>query len=257
MFCNDQDCNISTYADWATELNNETSHTNWTAAGDVLLSGQENHYDNESHWYGWDDWNTTYNNNSDGESVAATAYPTLYPTAYPTKAAYQDKCMNGGTEVDFGWHGAGAGNNWCNLCKCSRMHHSDTPSALHCQKKVCATKTSYGNICSHTKCHFVYNFEAQHKVMMVSSHHAENQGSNHHCAYSAETNGCVCRCSGALSADHLKMQQSKVDGDSELRAANADPICLESQRRTEGSTIIRACLDKVTLESLPTTNSTW
>jgi hypothetical protein len=277
MFCNDQDCNISTHADWATELNNETSHTNWTAAGDVLLSGQENHYDNESHWYGFDDWNTTYNNNSDGESVAATAYPTLYPTAYPTKAAYQDKCMNGGTEVDFGWHGAGAGNNWCNLCKCSRMHHSDTPSALHCQKKVCATKTSYGNICSHTKCHFVYNFEAQHRVMMVSSHHNETEGSHHQCAFNPSTAKCECRCAGELSAEHIRMTMSSfvhndedapktgeiksVDsGQMELYDANQDftnyhPICLDNQRRAPGTTVIRACLDSFTRSNH--TSDTW
>merc|ERR1712216_863490 len=150
-----------------------------------------------------------YNNQSDGESTKATAYPTAFPTSHPTEAAYQDKCMNGQTEVDYGWHGAGAGDNWCNLCKCSRMTHSSDPAnraALHCQKKICQTKTDFGQICSHTKCHFVYNFEAQHRVMMVSSHHAEQNGKNHACAFNPRDNACECRCSGALSTEHLNMQ---------------------------------------------------
>jgi len=254
-FCNDQSCEV-TADDYNLRdhlVGSSTNNDHFTAA-----PTQGAHQ--------WVEDVPTVGHSVDGESIAATAAPTMAPTAYPDTVHYQDKCMNGPTEVDYGWHGAGYGDNWCNLCKCSRMHHTADDrlglhhvgqGELHCQKKSCADRTNFGNVCSHTKCHFVYNFEAQHKVMMVSSHHAENQGSNHHCAYSAETNGCVCRCSGALSADHLKMQQSKVDGDSELRAANADPICLESQRRTEGSTIIRACLDKVTLESLPTTKSTW
>jgi len=244
------------------------------APDQVLIQGEQN--DQGNVWVGADDWNITYNNQSDGESTKATAYPTAFPTSHPTEAAYQDKCMNGQTEVDYGWHGAGAGDNWCNLCKCSRMTHSSDPAnraALHCQKKICQTKTDFGQICSHTKCHFVYNFEAQHRVMMVSSHHAEQNGKNHACAFNPRDNACECRCSGALSTEHLNMQKSSFthtnpagvtgvitevrSGMMEHFDASADPICLDNQRRKTGTPVIRECLDSVTKADSNTPSDTW
>jgi len=272
-FCMDQACGGNHTED---QINvDDTNHTSHTGHNQTFELNQVN----ETQWH-TDNMldELTHLGGVNGESWQNnTAAPTAAPTSYPTVDHSQDKCMNGATEVDYGWHGAGANHdgvdNSCNLCKCARKSGS-SDTGLHCQKKICADKVAFGNVCSHTKCHFIYNFEAQHKVMMVSTHHNEEEGSHHECAYSAATNGCVCRCASPLStpaatlqaANALRMRGATVtyngtyaadrvttlDTVSDLvdhSTAAARPVCLDNVRRAENAPVIMGCLDKVTQES--------
>jgi hypothetical protein len=148
------------------------------------------------------------------------------------------KCFNGPNRVDGGWHGAGWGNDYCNLCKCDAA-----TGKLSCQKKNCG-ESAKGKICSHTKCRFIYNFEAKHTIMMVTSHHAELKGESHHCAYNLRSKSCQCRCFGTRSAakQAIWTQKAKQSPVTPLHDSSR-PKCLDSQRRMPGIRL-ELCVDK-------------
>lgn len=118
-----------------------------------------------------------------GRTAAPTAAPTKHPTA---KALYS--CQNGPESVAHGWHGAGYGGDYCNLCKCENGH-------LSCQNKDCG-KVEAGSRCSHVTCKMEYNYAAGHKLLITHHHHAEHNGANHHCAHNLYADSCQCNCFG-------------------------------------------------------------
>jgi hypothetical protein len=120
--------------------------------------------------------------------VAGSSAPTAAPTKSPFGSANAG-CTNGAANVVDGWHGAGAGADYCNLCKC-------TNGLLSCQKKNCAAPTQ-GKVCSHVACEFKYSYEATHMILMVNSSHAELNGASHHCQYNVNTDDCACNCFGS------------------------------------------------------------
>jgi hypothetical protein len=123
--------------------------------------------------------------------VSNHASLTAAPTPVPTPALTQEallSCKVGDAVKPSGWHGAGFGSNYCNLCKCENGNVS-------CQKKACAEQ-QVGKECSHLTCEMVYSYHAQHKIMLVNHHHAEHHGSDHRCLNNAHTGKCVCNCFG-------------------------------------------------------------
>merc|ERR1711865_714390 len=121
------------------------------------------------------------------KSKAAMATVTFSPTAAPTPAA-EKMCKNGPFTVKSGWAGAGYGDNYCNLCKCSN-------GSMKCQVKDCGI-VSRGKTCSHTKCNFVYSAATKSKIIHIYHHHSEHDGKQHHCAYNLVANKCQCNCFG-------------------------------------------------------------
>jgi len=134
------------------------------------------------------------------KTVRATNSPTAYPTPAPItvpqtcqNCASADQCET----VAHGWHGAGAGSNWCNLCRCN-------DGMLQCQKRKCGTDgLLQGETCSHTKCQSTTAYTqgtgdsvVSHQVIEVSHDHRENFGSLHHCSYMLNTQKCACHCYG-------------------------------------------------------------
>lgn len=115
---------------------------------------------------------------------APTPSPTPYATRYRSK-----KCRNGPRKVPSGWHGAGYGRKYCNLCKC-------TDGLLTCQRKKCGKRRPNAKTCSKTYCRFVYSYVAKHKILRVTSHHLETKGANHDCQYNYFTGSCKCQCWG-------------------------------------------------------------
>lgn len=117
-----------------------------------------------------------------------TGMPTAFPTASPTVDTHSQFCMNGAWRVPVGWHGAGYGSNFCNLCKCTSRKNA----RLQCQKKKCGV-FSAGKVCTATTCEFVYSFDVHKEVMEVKHNNGkdkdgfqqeERNGSHHRCAYS-------------------------------------------------------------------------
>jgi len=129
------------------------------------------------------------NGNSNFGSL--TAAPSPAPTPLPTPQPMLS-CLVGTEVKPSGWHGAGAGENYCNLCKC-------TNGQVSCQKKACAAQ-AVGKQCSHLTCQMVYSYKAQHKIMLVNHHHAEHHGSDHRCLNNASTGECTCNCFGKANA---------------------------------------------------------
>jgi len=91
--------------------------------------------------------------------------------------------------VAHGWHGAGIGANWCNLCRCN-------DGAISCQKRKCGSDgLERGELCSHTTCS-LQQVSSTHKLVKVSHNHREQFGAHHHCAYMLSTDSCRCHCFG-------------------------------------------------------------
>jgi hypothetical protein len=134
-----------------------------------------------------------------GKALAnqATAPPTSAPTFLAEKT-----CKNGPFSVKSGWAGAGYGDNYCNLCKC-------TNGVMKCQTKDCGT-VSKGKTCSHTKCNFVYSEATKSKIIHIYHHHSEHNGRQHHCAYNLVANKCACNCFGEANTI-WKPFSAKVD----------------------------------------------
>jgi len=123
--------------------------------------------------------------------IARSAAPTKAPTKAPTVAP-PATCMNGPDEVAGGWHGAGHGDNYCNLCKCDF-------GQLKCQQHVCGAHDADAT-CSHVTCKLAYSWIAEHKIMIVSHKNAEHKGSEHSCRHNYATDSCSCSCFGAPNA---------------------------------------------------------
>lgn len=141
------------------------------------------------------------------ETVRATNSPTPAPTE--ETITVPETCTNGAASVAHGWHGAGAGSNWCNLCRCN-------DGMLSCQKRKCGTDgLLQGETCSHTKCEATVfyaqgtgNNVVQHKVISVAHDHRENFGSLHHCSYMLNTQSCACHCYGNTFKDIIAAKAS-------------------------------------------------
>jgi hypothetical protein len=146
------------------------------------------------------------------KTVRATNPPTAFPT--PAPIIVPDTCQNcasaGQCEtVDHGWHGAGAGSNWCNLCRCN-------DGMMQCQKRKCGTDgLLQGETCSHTTCKATTAYTSgagdnvvSHKVIEVSHDHRENYGSLHHCSYMLNTQSCACHCYGNTFKSIIAAQAS-------------------------------------------------
>jgi hypothetical protein len=146
------------------------------------------------------------------KTVRATNPPTAFPT--PVPIIVPDTCQNcasaGQCEtVEHGWHGAGAGSNWCNLCRCN-------DGMMQCQKRKCGTDgLLQGETCSHTKCKVTDSYTkgegdnvVSHKVIEVSHHHSEKFGSLHHCSYMLNTQSCACHCYGNTFKSIIAAQAS-------------------------------------------------
>jgi len=129
------------------------------------------------------------------------------PTHAPTENLHQLYCNNGDLRVPLGWHGAGNGDNFCNLCKCTTRkgartghddfsndendHDHDKKARLQCQQKSCSVYTA-GTVCKATTCRFMYSFDDQREIMQVTHNNMdgaynkeETMGSHHRCAYKA------------------------------------------------------------------------
>jgi hypothetical protein len=124
--------------------------------------------------------------------------PTAKPTSAPTAKNLQ-QCLNGAAFVSHGWHGAGAGSNYCNFCKCNN-------GALTCTKRTCgmpSTVPAHAKTCTNVKCAWTMqvrgkDMNAPKHHIEVSHHHAE-AGPNHRCAFNAATKQCTCYCWGSAT----------------------------------------------------------
>jgi len=130
---------------------------------------------------------------SETEKGDITFTPTSTPTQAPTlKPEIIQTCKNGDWTVNVGWRGAGFGENFCNLCKCTASKEEEsTEGILECQRKQCNVVTA-GKVCTATTCQFVYSFDVQKEVMQVKHNtgndvdgfkQEERNGSHHRCAY--------------------------------------------------------------------------
>jgi len=124
---------------------------------------------------------------ANAEQLARSVAPTYAPTRRPTMFGSRE-CTNGANTVASGWHGAGAGEEYCNLCKCQ-------DGVLTCQHRACGVH-ALGEACSHVKCELKYSWQAGHKLVQVTHHHLENRGAQHHCLSNAVTETCSCNCYG-------------------------------------------------------------
>jgi len=148
------------------------------------------------------------------KQIDLTGKPTAFPTAAPTTAPHLQFCMNGKWRVAVGWRGAGYGENFCNLCKCtSRAGKSN----LQCQRKEC-TKVKQGKVCTATTCKFVYSFDAEKEVMRVMHNTGktvdgfnkeERNGSHHRCAYAVNSKAHINGNTGSATALELKATKSR------------------------------------------------
>ena len=129
---------------------------------------------------------------TNGVAKATTPPPTPITTPEPIITTPDQCVMKSGAEtktLPHGWHGAGIGSNWCNLCRCN-------DGAISCQKRKCGTDgLMRGTECSHTTCHL--DDSGDHTLVIVQHSHQENFGRHHHCAYMPghDTN-CRCHCFG-------------------------------------------------------------
>jgi hypothetical protein len=127
-----------------------------------------------------------------GKAKALKTEVTTYPTSAPTVG--RGKCRNGKTHVVHTWHGAGDGNNYCNMCKCNN-------GRLSCTKRTCgkpAGMPSWTTKCKYTTCEWTRAvvgkttaFAAKH--VQVNHHHKEGR-QNHRCAYNPFMKDCNCYC---------------------------------------------------------------
>jgi hypothetical protein len=130
-----------------------------------------------------------YNGKGKALKAETTARPTAAPTSSPKK-----QCLNGKARVNHGWHGAGAGKNFCNFCKCNN-------GRLTCTTRTCgkpAALPHWAAKCKHTTCEYTRAvagkttaFAAKH--VQVNHHHKEGR-QNHRCAYNPFSNQCNCYC---------------------------------------------------------------
>jgi hypothetical protein len=142
-----------------------------------------------------------FNHSSEGDHQTHTGSQTVFsdvPTKQPTNAPtnhefnLNEHCMNGDVEVPVGWHGAGNGTNFCNLCKCTSNRAStigSTNGVMKCQQKNC-NAYQVGAECKATTCRFVYQFATGREIMKVTHNNMdgaynkeETMGSHHRCAY--------------------------------------------------------------------------
>jgi len=173
-------------------------------------------YKNKMEWVNCKDCPSDHSSTQGSTKCYRT--PTPAPTPMPTPR--YSMCQNGDETVPSGWWGKGAGNNYCNLCKCNE---ASAPS-LTCTQKVCGIPTDLGDKreCSHTTCsysstHPCYSIArneltgvhtCQSKTlatpaMFVSHHTKEEHGANHDCHYEkhSETSGtCKCFCYGGTNS---------------------------------------------------------
>jgi len=127
-----------------------------------------------------------------GKAKATTPPPTPITTPAPVITKPDACVMRSGSEtktLPHGWHGAGIGSNWCNLCRCN-------DGAISCQKRKCGTDgLMRGTECSHTTCKL--DDSGEHSLVIVQHSHRENFGRHHHCAYMpGDANKCRCHCFG-------------------------------------------------------------
>jgi hypothetical protein len=134
---------------------------------------------------------------ANGLNSRNTAYPTNAPTNSPTV----QWCRHGNATVPNGWQGAGADNQYCNLCHCRK-------GLMWCGARVCGLPfggienmmPSGAKTCSHTKCAGEFGVDVleaatnEARVLAVHHHHAETNGDGHRCAYNKFTNKCTCYC---------------------------------------------------------------
>jgi hypothetical protein len=155
----------------------------------------------------WDALDADETHHSLDDSMATVATPSPTPTTTAAPVYTPNNCTNGNEPVDHGWHGAGAGSNWCNLCSCN-------DGLLSCQQRACGTDSllightsdgqEYSQECSHVSCSVQEHFEADaegspqvtHRYVQVQHNHSENFGSLHHCAHMFNTDECKCKCYG-------------------------------------------------------------
>jgi len=146
---------------------------------------------------------TTKDTLQNGKAKATTPPPTPFTTPAPVITKPDVCVMRAGKGekpviLQHGWHGAGIGSNWCNLCRCN-------DGAISCQKRKCGTDgLMRGTECSHTTCKL--DDSGEHSLIIVQHSHRENFGRHHHCAYmpgaTAIDDGpklqrnCRCHCFG-------------------------------------------------------------
>lgn len=112
-------------------------------------------------------------------------------------------CTNGNDTVPSGWHGAGVGANYCNLCSC-------LDGELKCQKRDCGIYSA-GEVCQHITCevktrkghgdHHLTDLDGTEQYMKVHHNHlqyeADDQGTEHKCINNPYTKKCTCYCFAA------------------------------------------------------------
>merc|ERR1711991_477013 len=122
---------------------------------------------------------TTKDTLQNGKAKATTPPPTPFTTPAPVITKPDVCVMRAGKGekpviLQHGWHGAGIGSNWCNLCRCN-------DGAISCQKRKCGSDgLERGELCSHTTCS-LQQVSSTHKLVKVSHNHREQFGAHHHC----------------------------------------------------------------------------
>merc|ERR1712199_141942 len=112
---------------------------------------------------------TTKDTLQNGKAKATTPPPTPFTTPAPVITKPDVCVMRGGKGekpviLQHGWHGAGIGANWCNLCRCN-------DGAISCQKRKCGSDgLERGELCSHTTCS-LQQVSSPHKLVKVSHNH--------------------------------------------------------------------------------------
>lgn len=125
-------------------------------------------------------------------------------------------CMNGNDTVQSGWHGAGAGANYCNLCACN-------DGVLKCQKRDCGgfdageqcqfITCTVANKAAHGDTHLT-NLDADETYIKVHHSHSEygleGKGTEHKCINNPYTGQCTCYCFAAGTTRFSGFAERKV-----------------------------------------------
>jgi hypothetical protein len=144
-------------------------------------------------------------------AVRATPSPTPAPTVqtFPHEAT----CSVDGKDVVSGWHGHGAGSNYCNLCKCR-------DGTLSCTKLQCGIPfggvmpqyATGAKVCTHVTCDMrngegnLFPRNPETSTVHISHHHKEMNGSSHACSYNKFSDKCTCYCWGAQKKTYVTKQ---------------------------------------------------
>jgi hypothetical protein len=144
-------------------------------------------------------------------AVRVTPAPTPAPT--PVTYPHEDTCLVGSKSVISGWHGHGAGGNYCNLCQCR-------DGTLSCTKLQCGIPfggvmpqyATGAKLCSHVKCDMrngdgnLFPRDPATSTVHIAHHHLEMNGQSHACAYNKFDDKCTCYCWGGVKKTFVTKQ---------------------------------------------------